>query len=256
MKSYAETDSFAQFFPVYDEHSAKQIFRYEIIENSDKYFTVHISYRRFYKNMRSHRYFTFVSQTGELLEMYDIIDDLEMVARVVYPIYAADLHAHIKTVDTSDTGGKLRYNELRECANNYFREDYRLEYGFVYLTTDSIHFANPFCPERNGVEYRRQEYFKCSFTINDFKEIMDQRMFDYAVTGVWKKTLDEMMLDAPVLSGEINGETAELIWVEEEGAYYGYFTYPKSGIIFEFNGLSKKKKIIIWSGLTLNILRF
>ncbi|MCH8330548.1 MAG: hypothetical protein IH946_04080 [Bacteroidetes bacterium] len=244
--SFDDMLSFDSLFPVRDEHSSKHMFSYEILENSDRFLTIHFSYQRPYAD-RSHRYYTFVSATGEIKEMFDLITEeaFYTIANMVFPIYAKELDTYINSLDTSNVSIKEQYDVLVECADNYFEEEYRFEYGYIYLLTDGLHCINPPCPDQNWVTLDRKEWFTCSFSYDEFKGLLTDRMIAYAKTGVWEYTFEELLFKAPMYEGTINGNKAELRIVEKDGELIGDLYEVSSDIGLVIKVTMDKKKFFM-----------
>lgn len=184
---YTEMVVFDSLFPAYKDYSQIQLFDYEIIENSARYFTVKVSYLKKYESVRSHRHFTFASINGQILEMAQILEMslLDSVAKLLYPVFAKDLNDYITQYEQSENPSEDQLYELKLCAENYFLQSYRIEYGIVYLTSAGIHFENPFCPDRSVVLTRR-ELFTASFTYAEFKDVLQDYIYVYSQTGVFE----------------------------------------------------------------------
>ena len=227
LNSAASVDS---LFPVYDAHSKKEVFRYEVLENSNRFFTVHVSYKRPYKEVRSHRYYTFLSTNGALKDMSNLLfdeDKYEEMAHRVYAIYAKELDEHIGRIDTTGGQNLHRRDVLVECAENYFTETYRLEYGFLYLTDAGVHFINPFCPDRDGVRMLRRDWFQTVFTYDEVADLMPVQMLPYVETGKWELTNFEKL--ERVSSGTVNGKRSDISMYnafDQFRGFYCYFDYP------------------------------
>jgi len=185
-KSFVATAPIDSYFPVRDEYGIKQSFDYEILENSKRFLTVHVSYQRPNKDVRSHRYYTFISVTGDLKEMWDLIDEdsFYKIATMAFKSYAKNLDTYISKMDTTNAKTKEQYNVLVECAKFYFEKENRFEYGYIYLMSDGVHCINPPCPTHYGY-HPKSDWFTCKFSYNKFKPYFTKRIIKYGKRGVW-----------------------------------------------------------------------
>src|SRR5690606_32069129 len=113
---------------------------------------------------------------------------IENLANMLYPFYAEELDAYIKTYKTTGFESELQLKELKICADNYFQKASRIEYGYVYLANDSVHFVNPFCPDREDVRMDRREWFRHSFSYEELDGLLEKRLTDFRANGNWYYT--------------------------------------------------------------------
>ena len=200
----------------------KHGYNYEILENSEKYLSIHVSYHHFGEERRTEEYFTFLTVTGELVSMWELFKGNYYfeIADSIIKNFNVDLKAYINAIDTSTAEMQSQYHNLLDCYHRKFSETYHYGFGYFYLSSEGLHCISPLCAQEYG-KHDKTDWFQTDINFEEIKPYCNERIVNYIETGVWEYTLTELSWKAPRYEGTKNGIETVFRFFKKDGLYQG-----------------------------------
>ena len=159
-------------------------FAYEIIENTDRFFTIEVSYGGSEEDDRVRHCYSFLSTTGEWLTFFDIFkaDKIKEIEEVVF----SDFQKEIDNLFAKCDSTHYHYSDLKRCAVHYFKDIGVTHDGDSYIDSDSVYFSFPFCPKVYHVFGFKHDWFQIAYSQEAFSGLLNERLIKYKQTGEWE----------------------------------------------------------------------
>ncbi|UKN02335.1 hypothetical protein K6119_02220 [Paracrocinitomix mangrovi] len=192
---FDENKDLSWYIPVSTEGGFDYAFDYQILENSERFFTFCIKLRHSeYEGVLSQNYVTYNIAVEEIVWSDDIFGLRNPNTQVFYDtvsqIIVKDLESYMSTLDTTTESRKEQFELMQYCLKD-FKEGKGAYNGSFYLTSKGIHYLLPFCEDDYYVKFERTQGFEMLFDYDDPHLPFNPILVKYAKTGIWEGTKEE-----------------------------------------------------------------